>query len=68
MNTSCQQSVAAIRVSVVNQAFCPAQTAVYFDRKVARYPLLLLHSTVNFKFRDKKITDLFLREILKITK
>ena len=33
---------------MVTQAFCPAQTSVLVDRKVARNPLLLLHSTVGF--------------------
>lgn len=32
---------------MVIQAFCTAQTSVYLDRKVARNPLLLLHSTVS---------------------
>ena len=41
------QRLYAIRVSVVIQAFCPAQNSVSVDRKVARNPLLPLHSNVN---------------------
>ena len=36
----------AIRVSLVNQTFCPAQTAVLADRKEARNPLLYIHAAV----------------------
>jgi hypothetical protein len=50
------QSVAAIRVSVVNQAFCPAQTSVSMDSFVARNPLLLLHSTVMHKRKKDNVT------------
>jgi len=55
-NTSAQQSVAAIRVLVVIQAFCPAQTSVSSDRKVPRNPLLLLHSTVSVHCKKTKQT------------
>jgi len=41
-----QQRLYAIRVSVIIQAFCPAQTSVRLDRKVARNPLLHIASTV----------------------
>jgi len=44
-------------VSVVNQAFFPAQTSVYFDRKVARNPLLLLHSTVKSNIQSLLVSD-----------
>lgn len=58
--------VAAIRVSVGTQAFCLAQTSVYFNRKIARNPLLLLHSTVtgkttatsNISINTKKVVTL----------
>ena len=45
---------------MVIQAFCPAQTSVYFDRKVARNPLLLLHSTVrqHLKLQKTMIIDI----------
>jgi hypothetical protein len=35
------------------QTFCPAQNLVSLDRKVARNPLLLLHSTVTSKPKKK---------------
>jgi hypothetical protein len=43
---SVQQNVAAIRISVINQACYPDQPSVYLDRKVAHNPLLLLHPAV----------------------
>ena len=46
-STNAQQRLYAIRVSVVIQAFCPAQTSVHFDRKVARNPLLHIASAVS---------------------
>ena len=57
MNYVAYQSVAAIRVSVVIQAFCPAQTSVLLDRKIARNPLLLLHSTVSGHCKDDSETE-----------
>jgi len=44
---------------MVIQAICPTQTSVVADRKVARNPLLLLHSTV----RGKAISEIFLRKM-----
>jgi hypothetical protein len=43
-----------IRVSVVIQAFCPAQTSVSVDRKVDRNPLLHIASIVSRKLRKPK--------------
>ena len=54
MNTSCQQRLYAIRVSEAFQAFCPAQTSVQADRKVARNPLLHIASTVMANSKNKK--------------
>ena len=46
IKTNAQQRLYAIRVSVLIQAFCPAQTLVSADRKVARNPLLHIASAV----------------------
>ncbi len=43
--------------AVVIGTFYPARTSVYFDRKVARNPLLLLHSTVSGNLKRHLITN-----------
>ena len=66
---SLEQSVTAIRVSMVIQAFCPAQILVSVDRKIARNPLLLLHSTVRLSknpFPLMFINNLIVNNLLKI--
>ncbi len=45
-----KQSIAAIRVSVVIETLCPAQTAVVVDKKVAHNPLRPLYSNVRANF------------------
>ena len=47
---------------MVIQAFFPAQTSVYVDRKVARNPLLLLHRSVRRQCR-KKIREFLMTKI-----
>jgi hypothetical protein len=49
-----QQRLYAISVPVVIQAFCPAQTSVSVDRKVARNHLLHIASTVVCKARNRE--------------
>ena len=60
--TQHEQRLAAIRVSVVIQAFCPAQTSVLLDRKVALNPLLNIVYTISPKFPLRHIAGRDLRQ------
>ena len=54
---SLEQRLYAIRVSVVIQAFCPAQTSVFVDRNEARNPLLHIALNVTCKVEKQKVQE-----------